>query len=145
MLLCLCPVGCLSLEKLNWDSQQGRDRPMSGRNKKNSIGSILFLYYEKSLVSSNLNLKLFRFHCVRPNLHSNTYIASFHPIVQRFRPCIVPQYYIEGTYTLYCLWIASRKNKTKHGKEVGMYVRSDTMKPKKFWIQIWWYQTFLII
>ena len=23
-LLCLCPVGCLSLSKLNWDSQQGR-------------------------------------------------------------------------------------------------------------------------
>ena len=28
---------------------------------------------------------------------------------------------------------------------VGMYVRSDTMKPKLFWIQIWWYQTFLLI
>ena len=28
--------------------------------------------------------------------------------------------------------------------KVGMYVRSDTMKPKWFWIQIWWYQTFLI-
>ena len=25
ILLCLCPVGCLSLEKLNWDSQQGSD------------------------------------------------------------------------------------------------------------------------
>ena len=29
---------------------------------------ILFLYYEESLVSSNLNSKLFRFHCVRPTL-----------------------------------------------------------------------------
>ena len=29
--------------------------------------------------------------------------------------------------------------------KVGMYVRSDTMKPKWFWIQIWWYQTLLII
>ena len=36
-----------------------------------SIRPILFLYYEESLVSSNLNSKLFRFHCVRPNLHSN--------------------------------------------------------------------------
>jgi hypothetical protein len=27
-------VGCLSLEKLNWDSQQGRDLATSGRNKK---------------------------------------------------------------------------------------------------------------
>ena len=42
-LLCLCPVGCLIL---------------------------LYLYYEESLVSSNLNSKLFRFHCVRPNLHT---------------------------------------------------------------------------
>ena len=72
-LLSLCPVGCLSWEKLNWDSQQGRDLATSGRNKKNSIGPILFLFYEESLVSSNLNSKLFRFYCVRPNLH--TYFA----------------------------------------------------------------------
>ena len=26
----------------------------------------------------------------------------------------------------------------------GMYSRSDTMKPKLFGIQIWWYQTFLL-
>ena len=30
----------------------------------------LFLYYEESLVSSNLNLKLLRFHSVRPNDHT---------------------------------------------------------------------------
>ena len=35
---------------------------------KISIGPILFLYYEESLVSSNLNSKLFLFHCVRPNV-----------------------------------------------------------------------------
>ena len=33
MLLCFCPVGCLSLEKLSWDSQQGRDGATSGSNK----------------------------------------------------------------------------------------------------------------
>ena len=33
-LLSLCPGGCLSLEKLNWDSQQGRDLATSGRNMK---------------------------------------------------------------------------------------------------------------
>ena len=27
-------------------------------------------------------------------------------------------------------------------KYIGMY---NTMKPKQFWIQIWWYQTFLVI
>ena len=34
---------------------------MSGSNKK-IIGSILFSYYEESLVPSNLNSKLFRFY-----------------------------------------------------------------------------------
>ena len=38
------------------------------QQKKISIGPILFLCYEESLVSSNLNSKLLRFHCVRPNL-----------------------------------------------------------------------------
>ena len=33
-LLTLCPVGCLRLEKLNWDSQQGRHLATSGCNKK---------------------------------------------------------------------------------------------------------------
>ena len=36
-LLTLYPVGCLSLEKLNWDSQQGRDLATSGCNKKNQL------------------------------------------------------------------------------------------------------------
>ena len=45
-LLSLCPFGCFSLEQLNWDSQQGRDRATSGcNNNKISIGPILFLYY----------------------------------------------------------------------------------------------------
>ena len=34
MLLSLCPVGCHSYEKLNWDSQEGRDLVASGGNKK---------------------------------------------------------------------------------------------------------------
>ena len=32
-LLCICPVGCFSLEKFSWDSQQDRDRATSGSNK----------------------------------------------------------------------------------------------------------------
>ena len=59
-----------SLEKLNWDSQKGRDFATSGSNKKISILQILFLCYEESLVSSNLNLKQLRFHDVRPNVSS---------------------------------------------------------------------------
>jgi hypothetical protein len=42
---------------------------MSGCNKKEINWAILFLYYEESLISSNLNSKLFRFHGVRPNVH----------------------------------------------------------------------------
>ena len=46
------------------------DFAKSGRNKNNLMGPILFLYYEESLVSSNLNSKLLWFHSVRPNVHS---------------------------------------------------------------------------
>ena len=67
-LLSLCPVGCLSLEKFSWHSQQGRDSNVRKQQNKISIRPILFLYYEESLISSNLNSKLFRFHCVGPNV-----------------------------------------------------------------------------
>ena len=33
------------------------------------IGPILFLYYEESLASSNLNSKLLRFHSAHPNFY----------------------------------------------------------------------------
>ena len=39
------------------------------QQKKISIGPILFLYYEESLVSSNLNSKQLRFHGAHPNVH----------------------------------------------------------------------------
>ena len=46
------------------------DFEMSGRNTNVFLmGPILFLYYEESLVSSNLNSKLLWFHNVRPTLH----------------------------------------------------------------------------
>ena len=38
--------------------------------QKKLISPILFLYYEESLASSNLNSKLLRFHCAHPNVHS---------------------------------------------------------------------------
>jgi hypothetical protein len=37
------------------------------QQKQFSIEPILFLYYEESLVSSNLNSKQLRFHCAHPN------------------------------------------------------------------------------
>ena len=36
-----------------------------------SMGTMLFLYYEESLVSSILNSKLFRFHSAHPNVIAN--------------------------------------------------------------------------
>ena len=48
---------------------------------KKPIWSILFLYYEESLVSSNLNSKLFRFHCVRLNIHK--YILMYKVILKK--------------------------------------------------------------
>ena len=57
------------MTKLNWGSQQGRDSNVR-KQKKNSIGPILFLYHVESLVSSNLKLNLLRFHCAHPNIHT---------------------------------------------------------------------------
>ena len=39
-----------------------------------TMGPILHLYYEESLVSSNLNSKLLKFHSVRPNEHVHNYV-----------------------------------------------------------------------
>ena len=46
---------------------------VKGRNKKKLIEPILFLYYEESLVSSNLNSNLLRFHCAHPNVGKRTF------------------------------------------------------------------------
>ena len=69
----LCPDVTLSLScwlaQFSWASQQFRDRAMPGHNNLCFlIWPILFLYYNESLVSSNLNSKLFRFHCAHPNV-----------------------------------------------------------------------------
>ena len=47
-------------------AKQGRE--LRHEAIKKSIGPILFLCYEESLVSSNLNSKQLRFHGVRPNV-----------------------------------------------------------------------------
>ena len=58
------------LSQLNWDSKQGRDLAMSAHNQKKSIRPILFLYYEESLVLSNLNSNLLRCHFAHPKEYS---------------------------------------------------------------------------
>ena len=50
---------------------------MQDAAKKISMGPILFSYYEESLVPSNLNSKLFRFHSAHPNLHISIGIVTF--------------------------------------------------------------------
>ena len=65
--LSLCPAGCLSLEKLNWDSQQGRDLATSGRNKKISIGPVWYHQiwiqtYLGFMVLILITWRTFRFH-----------------------------------------------------------------------------------
>ena len=54
-LLCLCSVGCLSL-----------------------------FYCEESLVSSNLNSNLLRFHCAHPNLHTYNPKGKMQGLVFKF-------------------------------------------------------------
>ena len=55
-----------------WLSQFRKATETANRTQqKKSIGPILLLYYEESLVSSNLNSKLFWFHCVRPNIYAS--------------------------------------------------------------------------
>ena len=49
--------------------QPTRQRQFNVRTQQNKINQAnLILYYEESLVSSNLNSKLLRFHCAHPNL-----------------------------------------------------------------------------
>ena len=40
------------------------------------IGPILFLYYEESLVSSNMNSNLLRFHGAHPNSYPNCFYSG---------------------------------------------------------------------
>ena len=55
---------------------------MAGCNKKNSIGPILFLYYEESLVSSNLNSNQLRFDCAHPTVHACALLMMYHSVFQ---------------------------------------------------------------
>ena len=70
----LCPDVAKSLPC--WLSQFSFSTGRQDATKKNSKGPILFLYYEESLVSSNLNSELFRFHCVRPNLSTAQFVCN---------------------------------------------------------------------
>ena len=59
-------------------------------NIKISIAPILFLCYKESLVSSNLNSKQLRFHCVRPNMDTWNHFYFFRIVhtIAKIYPCI---------------------------------------------------------
>ena len=65
------------------DTRKAKLRQPTGQRLSNirkqqtkiSIGPILFLYYEESLVSSNLNSKQLRFHGAHPNIQSNVEVT----------------------------------------------------------------------
>ena len=65
ILLCLYPVGFLSLAETANKAETEQHQVAT----KKIIRPILFLYYEESLASSNLNSKLLRFHCAHPNIY----------------------------------------------------------------------------
>ena len=84
-----------------------------------SIGPILFLNYEESLVLSNLNSNLLRFHCAHPNVHSQelffgeskskkssiqkiAYFCTFIRI-HRDKLCLVEKFLVSFTYSTFHL------------------------------------------
>ena len=55
------------------------------------------------------------------------------------------EYYVSSNFKfLYIIHIFGTPTRVNH-YHCAMCIRMSTMKPKYFWIQIWWYQTFLII
>ena len=69
-----CWLSQFSISKLRQPTGQ-RLSNVRGKQKK-SIGPILFLYYEESLVSSNLNSKQLRFHGAHPTYIVSTYFEK---------------------------------------------------------------------
>ena len=61
----------LSLSQFSFSKlrQPTGQRQSNVRTQKKIIGPILVLCYEESLVLSNLNSNLLRFHCAHPNIH----------------------------------------------------------------------------
>ena len=74
------------------------------QHKTISILPILFLYYEESLVSSNLNSNILWFHCVRPKLDTpalHVYVGL--TLIQESRVCRCTLY-INNHKLCFLLW-----------------------------------------
>ena len=61
---------------------------------KISIGQTLFLYYEESLVSTNLNSKQLKFHGVRPNVGTYSILTNSSDIFTEFFSQFCPQIFL---------------------------------------------------
>ena len=68
------------------------------KKKKKIIGLILFLYYDESLVSSNLNSKQLRFYCAHPNVYSVYYTLYIRHTVRSVNDVI------EGSHQAAPMW-----------------------------------------
>ena len=53
-----------------FSSAEPANRAEPEQRQDATVDKILFLYYEESLVSSNLNSKLLSFHCAHPIVHN---------------------------------------------------------------------------
>ena len=100
------------------------------QQKKNSIWPILFLYYEESLVSSNLNSKLIRF----PEGLENTPFNQTNPILILWGKSGIIKYEFKPTLVSLCSsWFKYNQNLANifwHFWITLMSIRVSTMKPK---------------
>ena len=99
---------------LSWDSQKGRDRATLGCIKKNSIRPILFLYYDESLVSSNLKSNLLSFHCAHPCKHI----------------CLFMNFFCFANW-LHCSHLFSARDKSRDPKVNRNLLKADVDQPTK--------------
>ena len=70
------------------------------QQRKIPIWPILFLYYEESLISSNLNSNLLWFPCFRPNIHT-VYVLHFRLKGCKFNVGLLVIYSVSSTHQLH--------------------------------------------
>jgi hypothetical protein len=64
------------------------------------MGPISFLYYEGSLVLSNLNSKLFRFHSAHPIIHTSSEFLKEEKIKSKALERLLGNHFLKGSLFL---------------------------------------------
>ena len=108
---------------------------------KISIRPILFLYNEESLVSSHLNSKLFRFHCVRPNVQCTTVISIKANCPMRSRTAV--HWFETGKLVLTSFEEEEKKTfePSQYGHNIPILSKNfaiETNQNKLHVISLWW-------